>query len=153
MSDEAASGGVLTGPLVSLLREVVDHLDRLLGGGKGDAIDLRALPVMGSDELGYLRELLGTGEVAARVEAMGLTEVRETALPAVWWVTYFGADGAVVAERIEIARVPEILEARDADIRWGRQRLLAQLGGADPGEPATGPAAGEGAPEVCWQAD
>jgi hydrogenase-1 operon protein HyaF len=103
------------------------RLEALLAEGRTDAIDLRALPVMTESDLERLRSHLGAGEVTARVEAMGVTEVAETAFPGVWWATYYGGDGDIVAERIEIARIPEILVAQDADIRGGQQALLADL--------------------------
>lgn len=123
MTDEASSEG-LPAAAVSLLEEVAVRLDALLTEGRSDAIDLRALPVMTDVDLERLRTYLGTGEVTAQVSALGITELVETAFPGVWWATYYGADGDVVAERIEIARVPEILAAQDGDIRSGQKALL-----------------------------
>ena len=119
---EGAEG--LPATAVSLLGEVAVRLDALLTEGRSDAIDLRALPVMTEADLERLRGYLGTGEVTAQVSALGMTELVETAFPGVWWATYYGADDDVVAERIEIARVPEILAAQDADIRSAQKDLL-----------------------------
>ena len=144
-----------TGPQASLLREIADRLERLAGQGEEEAIDLRALPVMGPEEIAGLREMLGTGEVTARVEAMGPTEVRETAYAGVWWITYYGADGAVLAEHIEIAHMPDILRARDADIEESRESLLDRLAEAPPAGDGKGesPEATAMAPDVRWQRD
>ena len=122
----------LPAPVVSLLQEVAVRLDRLVKEGESEAIDLRALPIMTEEDLQQLRDLLGTGEVTATVQAMGATELEETAFPGVWWGTYFGADGDMVAERIEIAWVPDILVAQGPDVRNGLARLVERLPEAPP---------------------
>lgn len=131
MSEEAGSEG-LPAAAVSLLEEVAVRLEALLSEGRSDAIDLRALPVMTDVDLERLRGYLGTGEVTAQVSALGITELVETAYPGVWWATYYGADGDVVAERIEIARVPEMLAAQEADIRSGQKALLEAVPEPEP---------------------
>ncbi|HKJ89408.1 MAG TPA: hydrogenase expression/formation C-terminal domain-containing protein [Gammaproteobacteria bacterium] len=135
-------------PVVALLREVAVLLDRLVREGEPEAIDLRALPVMTPEDLESFRDALGTGEVHATVTALGETTVRETAFPAVWWVTYYGADGDIVAERIEVARVPDILVTQEADMGAGLRALVEAL--PEPRE--GGPAAPEG-PSIRWVED
>ena len=140
--DTALSAGA-----ASLVQEIAVSLDRLLNSGEGTVIDLLALPFLTEDDREQLHGLLGEGEVSATVEAMGPTEVVETAYAGVWWVTYYGADGEVVAERIEVARMPDILAAQDPDMRAGLGRLLAHLP-----EPAPEDKAGDG-PAIRWQDD
>ena len=122
-----------------------------LEGKTASLNDLRsaalALPFLTEDDREQLHGLLGEGEVSATVEALGPTEVVETAYPGVWWVTYYGADGEVVAERIEVARMPDILAAQDPDMRAGLGRLLGHLP-----EPAPEDKAGDG-PAIRWQDD
>jgi hydrogenase-1 operon protein HyaF len=67
--------------------------------------------------------LLGEGEARATVDVAGETIVRETAYAGVWWVTYYGADKEVVADRIEITLVPAILKSHPADISAAAERL------------------------------
>jgi hydrogenase-1 operon protein HyaF len=118
---------IAPGPAQTLLREVGVHLEHLVNGGEPAAIDLQALPVLTAEEHARLRQLLGTGEVVATVEAMGPTEVAETAYPGVWWVTDYGADGDVLSEQIEIAWVPDRLPAQAPDAAAGLDRLRGLL--------------------------
>lgn len=143
----------LPAPVISLLQEIAVRLDRLVNGGEPEAIDLRALPIMTEEDLQQLRDLLGTGEVAATVQAMGATELEETAFPGVWWATYFGADGDMVAERIEIAWVPDILVGQSADVRAGLQSLVARLPETAEGGPGEGAEGGGEPPVVRWSDD
>lgn len=140
----------LPGPVVSLLQEVAVRLDRLVKEGEPEAIDLRALPIMTEEDLQQLRDCLGVGEVTATVQAMGATELEETAFPGVWWVTYFGADGDTLAERIELAWVPDILVAQGPDVRSGLAQLVDQL----PEAPTdTDEGDGPDAPRISWNDD
>lgn len=143
----------LPAPVISLLQEIAVRLDRLVNGGEPEAVDLRALPVMSEEDLQHLRDLLGTGEVTATVQAMGATELEETAFPGVWWGTYFGADGDMVAERIEIAWVPDILVAQAADVRVGLQQLVERLPEATEINREEGGESDGEAPSVRWSDD
>lgn len=133
----------LSPAVASLIQEIAVAVDRLLNRGEGTVIDLRALSFLTDEDREELHALLGEGEVAATVEAVGPTEVVETAYPGVWWVTYWNSDGEVLAERIEIARTPDILATQETDMRDGLGRLLALL-------PA--PEDREG-PAIRWQTD
>ena len=142
----------LPAPVNSLLQEVAVRLDRLVREGESEAIDLRALPIMTEEDLQQLRDCLGAGEVTATVHAMGATELEETAFPGVWWVTYFGADGDMVAERIELAWVPDILVAQGPDVRSGLAQLVERL----PEAPAGGGGAADNdaaPPRIHWNED
>lgn len=148
--DPEADWADLPGPVVSLLQEVAVRLDRLVKEGESEAIDLRALPIMTEEDLQQLRDSLGVGEVTATVHAMGSTELEETAFPGVWWVTYFGADGGMLAERIELAWVPDILVAQGPDVRTGLAQLVERL----PEAPAdNGEGDGPQAPRISWNED
>jgi len=135
----------LSPAVASLVQEVAVAVDRLLNRGEGSVIDLRALSFLTDEDREELHALLGEGEVAATVEAVGPTEVVETAYPGVWWVTYWNTDGEVLAERIEVARTPDILVTQETDMRDGLGRLLALL-------PAPEDEGQEG-PAIRWQAD
>jgi len=62
-----------------------------------------------------------------RIEAIGPSEIAETRYPGVWWVTHYNVEGDIVADMIEIARVPEIIRSQPDDIRAGLELLRAQL--------------------------
>lgn len=111
-----------------LLREIDDMLRRLLETGEPSAIDLSALPLNPAD-LDWLRGSLGVGEVAARLQANGESTLDETACPGVWWVTHRNEHGAVVAQFIEVAFVPELIKAHPDDIAAGREQLEVLVSG------------------------
>ncbi len=115
-----------TGYAQAILSEIASLIARLLEEGEEGVIDLRALP-MGPMDREALKEALGEGEVKAHLEALGPTEVYETAYPGVWWVTHRNAEGEVVAERIEVTFFPGILKSPEGDVRAGLEALRERL--------------------------
>ena len=127
--------GVRTGLAQSVLREIAERLAALVTRGESGAIDLRSLPLTSADR-GELEDKLGHGDVMAKLTVAGTSELWETRYSGVWWIRHHGADDRVAAERIEIAAVPEILVAHDADIAAACMRVRADLGDDASGEPA-----------------
>jgi hydrogenase-1 operon protein HyaF len=119
------------GNVQAILHEIEALLARLVTSGAGGSIDLQALPLAPAD-YAMLEDRLGTGEVQAVIEALGPTQLRETAVPGVWWVTHRNHDGQVTAELIEVCYLPEILRTDPRDAEAGLERLRAQLR-VDPG--------------------
>ena len=109
-----------------LLQEIAQLLDSLARNGGDARIDLKSLALDAAD-YAALRRCLGEGAVAARVNAGDATEVRETRFPGVWWVTHFGESNEVVAEFLEICKVPEILASPPEDIARGLSELRESL--------------------------
>ncbi|MDH5454559.1 MAG: hydrogenase expression/formation protein [Gammaproteobacteria bacterium] len=109
-----------------ILNEVKHALDKLLETDIPTTIDLASLP-FGPGELEYLEATLGTGELSARLDALGSSRIRETIYPGVWWVEHRNAFDEIVGRYIEITRSPEILSSQDADIAAGRARLENQF--------------------------
>jgi hydrogenase-1 operon protein HyaF len=109
-----------------LLNEVLHAVDRLLETDEPTTIDLAGLP-FGPGELEHLEAALGTGELSAKLDALGTSRIRETAFPGVWWLEHRNAHDEVVGRYLEITRTPEILASQDADIVAGRARLEDQL--------------------------
>ncbi len=105
-----------------ILNEVMHAIDRLLETDEPTTIDLAGLP-FGPGELEHLEATLGTGELAATLDALGTSRIRETAYPGVWWLEHRNAFDEVVGRYLEITRTPEILSSQDADILAGRARL------------------------------
>lgn len=115
-----------TGNVQPLLHEIRHALKRLSEGAEGTAIDLRSLP-LAPGEQERIEALLGEGEVRAELQALGPTEIRETAYAGVWLVTHRNADGAVAARFIEVTRMPAILMSQPEDIVAGLTRLESEL--------------------------
>ena len=116
----------LYGNVRPLLNEVLHAIDRLLDTGEPTTIDLAGLP-FGPGELEHLEASLGEGELAATLDALGTSRIRETAYPGVWWLEHRNAHDEIVGRYIEITHVPEILSSQDADIAAGRARLEEQF--------------------------
>jgi len=109
-----------------ILNEVLHAIDRLLETNESTTLDLAGLP-FGPGELEHLEATLGTGELSAKLDALGTSRIRETVYPGVWWLEHRNAFDEVVGRYIEITRTPEILSSQDADIVAGRARLEDQF--------------------------
>jgi hydrogenase-1 operon protein HyaF len=130
---DAGLAGETIGNVLAIVHEIEALLAVLVETGSTASIDLRALP-MSPAERERLREFLGVGEVVANIEALGPTEVCETATPGIWWVHHRNVGGQTTAEFIEVTFLPEILRTDPVDARAGLARLrerLAQSGGGE----------------------
>jgi hydrogenase-1 operon protein HyaF len=114
------------GNIAALLAEIAALLERLISNQQSSMIDLKSLP-LSPQEYEQLRFTLGQGEVTARLEAIGPSEIIETQYPGVWWVTHYNVEGDIIADMIEIARVPDILQSQPEDMRTSLERLQALL--------------------------
>lgn len=127
----ASQDEVLTGQAEAVLTEIAAMLKRLLDEGTEDSVDLRSLPLSMADR-NWLDSKLGRGEVEILLDAGGRSVLTETAYPGVWKVVHRDDRERVVAELIEVARVPAIVKADGADIKIGYESLLLNLMG-EPG--------------------
>lgn len=114
------------GNVAALLNEVAALLERFTDGGEAGLIDLKSLP-FSPGEYEQLRLALGRGEVSARLDAIGNSEIYETHFPGVWWVTHYNVEGDIVADLVEVAAVPDILRSQPEDMRAGLARLKILL--------------------------
>lgn len=112
--------------VLAIASEIARHLDVFLDSGEGASIDLRSLPLAPGDYQA-LKALLGEGEVSARLDALGPSEVRETAVPGVWWLVHRNAADEVMADLIEITDCPDILRTQKEDLRDGSRRLRDRM--------------------------
>ncbi len=116
----------LGGWIVALAAEIASLLDRLSIDGGSGAIDVRSLPMTAADRA-QLREFLGTGEVQATIDADGPSTLRETAIPGVWWTEHRNRAGDLLAEQIEVCRIPEILVLAPDELVGAGSRLRERL--------------------------
>jgi len=114
------------GNIRALLAEIAARLEKLVSDGETGMVDLNSLP-LAPGEYEQLRQTLGQGEVSARIEAIGPSEIIETRYPGVWWVTHYNVEGDIVADMIEIAWLPEIIRSQPEDVHAGLELLRAQL--------------------------
>jgi len=122
-----ASEDVLTHNVLPLLHEIRHALGKWLESGDPTVIDLRAIPMAPGEEDELLARL-GSGEIHARLSALGDSEIVETAYPGVWLVTHRNTAGETIGKYIEVCDIPQILKAPQEDVRAGLQRLQTQLG-------------------------
>ena len=115
-------GGELTFNVEPLLHEIRHALQELVDSGKTGIIDLRSIPLAPGEE-DRIVATLGQGEVQARIDALGPSEVTETRYAGVWLVTHYNDDGDIVGRFIEITAMPEILRSQSEDIRQACIRL------------------------------
>lgn len=116
----------LHGNVRPILNEVMHAIDRLLEEDIPTTIDLAGLP-FAPGELDELEATLGTGELAAQLDALGNSRIRETTYPGVWWIEHRNVHDEIVGRYLEVTRLPEILSSQDADICAGRARLGEQF--------------------------
>lgn len=110
----------------ALLHEISALLDSLSKTGEGGTVQLNGLPLL-PDDYEALLEALGDGELSAELQALGLTQIRETALHGVWWVTHRNTAQEIVAESIEVTRCPSILQTPAEDVSESAQILREKL--------------------------
>ncbi len=119
-------GGYHTGNVPPLLHEIRHALRHLLDNGETTTIDLRSLP-MAPGEQQQLLEILGKGEVSARLDALGKSEITESSYAGVWLIIHYNNNGEVMGKFIEITRMPAILETRTADMEESLAALQMRL--------------------------
>lgn len=128
-----AAAGDSTHNLLPVLHELRHALKLLCGSGEPTIIDLTALPFGPGDEERLLH-ILGTGEVNASVNAIGATQIRETAFSGIWIVEHRSVEDIRVAFHVEVADVPFLLRAPREDLEAASRRLEASLSEFGTGE-------------------
>lgn len=116
----------LTWNVAPLLHEVKHALKKLIDDGKTSIIDLRSIPLAPGEEDTILKTL-GQGEVHARLDALGPSEIIETQYSGVWLITHFNADDEVISRFIEVTYMPDILNAQKEDVTEAYGRLATTL--------------------------
>jgi hydrogenase-1 operon protein HyaF len=107
-----------TGNLLPLLHEIRHALLRWLESGQIHTIDLRCLPTSPAEEASLL-QLLGRGEVEARITTLGKSDVFETRIAGVWIVDHYSDSETPVGRFIEICSCPSILQTQREDAELG----------------------------------
>jgi hydrogenase-1 operon protein HyaF len=110
----------------TLLTEILSMLSHLLDTGEAGVLDLRALPTLGQEGYQFLKDQLGIGEVKAQIQSFGRSEIQETAIAGIWWVSHYNQDDDIYTELIEVNFFPEILKTHRDDIVLS-QTTLANL--------------------------
>jgi len=123
-----------TGMAWSVVSEIAHRLQALADHHEPAVIDLRSLPMTQADR-DQLEEILGHGEVSARLEIAGVSDIWETAYAGVWWIRHRGAGDRIATEEIAVTRIPEILLTHPQDVMAAAVRLCAELQSGVAGKP------------------
>jgi len=107
--------------LTALRHEIAVCLRAFAETGETALIDLGALP-LGRADREALDQNLGRGEIFARIDAAGWSEIWETGFFGVWRVRHNGAEHVAV-DQIEIGPCPKILLSDPRDARAAARRL------------------------------
>jgi hydrogenase-1 operon protein HyaF len=120
------TGNELTFNVRPLLHEIKHALDNLIETGDSSIIDLRSIPLAPGEEDKIL-QTLGCGEVQAKLDAMGLSEIIETRYAGVWVVTHYNDEGTIISRFIEVTTIPEILCSQTDDVVAAHSSLATIL--------------------------
>ena len=131
-------GNELTWNVQPILHEIRHALVKLLDHGEQTVNDLRSIPLAPGEEDSII-DTLGRGEINARMDALGPSEIYETRYPGVWLVTHYNESESIVSRFIEVTDVPEILKSQQEDIEQARRRLADRLASGRPLRRRTAP--------------
>ena len=124
------SGNELTWNVEPILHEIRHALEELLNNDESSIIDLRSIPLAPGEEEAII-ETLGHGEVHARLEALGPSDIYETSYAGVWLVTHFNENDSIVSRFIEVTEIPEVLKSQREDVVHAITGLETELGTED----------------------
>jgi len=124
------AGDELTWNVKPILHEVRHALEKLLNKGEASIIDLRSIPLAPGEEETIIGTL-GHGEVHARLDALGPSEIYETQYAGVWLVTHYNDNDNIVSRFIEVTELPDVLKSQREDVVHALNGLVTELGTED----------------------
>ena len=124
------TGNELTWNVKPILHEIRHALDKLLESGEASMIDLRSIPLAPGEEQTII-DTLGHGEVHARLDALGPSEIYETKYTGVWLVSHYNEADSLVGRFIEVTEIPDVLKSQREDIIHALSGLETELGTDD----------------------
>ena len=124
------TGNELTWNVKPILHEIRHALDKLLESGEASMIDLRSIPLAPGEEQTII-DTLGHGEVHARLDALGPSEIYETKYTGVWLVSHYNEADSLVGRFIEVTEIPDVLKSQREDIVHALSGLETELGTDD----------------------
>jgi hydrogenase-1 operon protein HyaF len=120
-------GNELTWNVKPILHEIRHALQKLLKSGETSIIDLRSIPLAPGEEETII-ETLGHGEVHARLDVLGPSEIYETQFAGVWLVTHYNENDSIVSRFIEVTEIPDVLRSQREDVGYALDKLVTELG-------------------------
>ena len=120
-------GTELTWNVKPILHEIRHALEKLLNEGETSIIDLRSIPLAPGEEETII-ETLGHGEVHARLDVLGPSEIYETRFTGVWLVAHYNENDSIVSRFIEVTEMPDVLRSQREDVVYALDKLVTELG-------------------------
>jgi hypothetical protein len=115
-----------TSMFLPILHQLVAMHKILISTGEGNILDLRHEPLE-LEEISALKDLLGQGEINANLMVLGSTNISETSISGVWWITHYNPDGKIISELIEITTCPDMLKSFPQDLDLALVKLQNKL--------------------------
>jgi len=109
----------------ALIAEVNAHIPEVglkPAGAPPHVINLSLLPHTEEDLL-FLEEALGRGDLIILSRGYGNCRIRATATRGCWWVQYFNSQDTLILNTIELSPIPEVCLAAPEDIEDSVERL------------------------------
>lgn len=116
--------GVLNAP--ALITEIAEKIQTWQVGDLPHVINLSLLP-LSPEDLTFLGERLGVGEITILSRGYGNCRIGSTRKPNVWWVKYYNSEDALILNTIEIVDVPAVACAAPEDLADSAERLAEIL--------------------------
>ena len=91
-------------------------------GDEAHVVNLSLLPVS-QQELAWLQQQLGLGEVQVLSRGYGNCRISAAAWPNCWWVQFFNSEDTLILNTIEVVRVPRVACAAAEDFQDSAARL------------------------------
>ena len=110
------------GMVAAVVNEIHQMLKAYLDKDEEAAIDVKSLP-LSDDGYRLLKQQLGVGEITAVAQLSGDTEVYETSYAGVWWVTHRNIGDKIIADHIQVTRIPSILCSHVEDMKQSLKRM------------------------------
>ena len=124
------TGAELTWNVKPILHEIRHALEKLSDSGEASIIDLRSIPLSPGEEETIINTL-GHGEVHARLDVLGPSEIYETQFAGVWLVTHYNEADSIVSRFIEVTDIPVVLKSQREDVFQALIELEEKLGTVD----------------------
>jgi len=120
------AGNELTWNVKPILHEIRHALQKFLDNGETSIIDLRSIPLAPGEGESIIKTL-GRGEVQARLDVLGPSDIYETRYTGVWLVTHYNDSDSIVSRFIEVTEIPDVLKSQREDVAHALDALVTEL--------------------------
>ena len=112
--------GVMNAP--AILSELDEQLRTWRVGQAAHVINLTLLP-LSPEDVAYLGQRLGVGDVTVLSRGYGNCRVTSTTVPHCWQVVYYNSQDHIILNTIEVTRIPDVVNAATEDLVDSLERV------------------------------